>query len=319
MARYFVHARKNPDATPTAKFGPFKTKKEAQAVMNAPNVQSTVAPGSVLTLDSESSMARPGLSRLRGPRRAAVTSNPAGRRRTVTRAPVDHTAAHELKLFIDNDGALYRQMYLPIVKNLQTKMKRGKFDAAKVAKAFLYLADEGARRYTKAFDGRAGFGAFNKPTREFVAAEFASEFIAEPYAHGTLTNPSAAAHRRSAAKMTRAVGKAKDPFDKAFFRGALAAHKGSARANPSRMTMADVKRKSAATGSPYFSRQSSKFFGGDKFWGPYVGPGGVYFVQKNRAGISIKRQGPDGDIHTAGYANNVEDARDQAKSLARGR
>lgn len=226
---YYVHVRKNPSAAPVAEFGPFKSQAEAQAAMNTPNIQACAAPGAVLTLDAEAGR-KPRDPGVWGPRRGAVVSNPA--RRTVTRAPVDHDAARELKMFIDNDGTLYRQMFIPIAKNLQTKIKRGKLDPSKAAKGFMHLVDEGARRYTKEFDRRSGFGAFNKPTREFVAAEFAEEFVSEPFAHGTLTNPSSAAHRRSAAKMTRAVSKAKDPFDKAFFRGALAAHKGVKRANP---------------------------------------------------------------------------------------
>ena len=31
----------------------------------------------------------------------------------------------ELKLFIDNDASLYRQRYMPILKNLSKKKKKG--------------------------------------------------------------------------------------------------------------------------------------------------------------------------------------------------
>ena len=33
----------------------------------------------------------------------------------------------ELKLFIDNDASLYRQRYMPILKNLSKKKKKGNY------------------------------------------------------------------------------------------------------------------------------------------------------------------------------------------------
>ncbi len=72
-----------------------------------------------------------------------------------------------------------------------------------------------------------------------------------------------------------------------------------------RLTMADVKRLSLATGSPYFSRESSKFWGGDKFYGPYVGPGGTFFVQHNKAGWKIKELTSKNDIRTVQYDGPV--------------
>ena len=49
--------------------------------------------------------------------------------------------AMELKLYIDNDGDLYRQRLVPIVKNIQRKMKSGKYDHSKAPKLWMYLCD----------------------------------------------------------------------------------------------------------------------------------------------------------------------------------
>jgi len=71
----------------------------------------------------------------------------------------------------------------------------------------------------------------------------------------------------------------------------------------------------------YFARGTSRFFGGDKFWGPYRGPGGLYFVQQNNAGIKIKKVGPMGQISTGAPGQTFgwpEDARAYAKALAQG-
>lgn len=89
----------------------------------------------------------------------------------------------------------------------------------------------------------------------------------------------------------------------------------------SKLTMADVKRRSLATGSPYFSRESAKFFGGDKFFGPYVGAGGTFFVQHNNAEWRIKELRADDSVHTVDYAGPVGEngarVREEAQRLAK--
>jgi hypothetical protein len=85
-----------------------------------------------------------------------------------------------------------------------------------------------------------------------------------------------------------------------------------------RMTMADIKRAAEIAGSPYFERGSVRFFGGDKNSGPYVGPGGIYFAQSNRAGHKVKHVTLEPwSIHTAEDATSHVNAREQAKALAR--
>ncbi len=101
---------------------------------------------------------------------------------------------------------------------------------------------------------------------------------------------------------------------------------GAGRGATRKVTMADVRaanaelHRSLGHDWTYFDRKTSKFFGGDKFYGPYSGEGGTFFVQVNRAGIRVKRE-INGEIKPAGSADgyaHVEDARDAAKALAKG-
>jgi hypothetical protein len=83
-------------------------------------------------------------------------------------------------------------------------------------------------------------------------------------------------------------------------------------------TMTYVKAMNRKTGSDYFSRESSRFFGGDKFYGPYVGPGGVFFVQVNKTGVKIKEVNTSWRINTYDIKpTSLDGARDWAKHLAR--
>ena len=84
------------------------------------------------------------------------------------------TETRELKLYIDNDGQLYYSRYMPIIKNLSKKMKKGKFDKRLAVKGFMYLVDDGARKYIRDFGGSKGM--FSKKDKIQVAKEFADEF-----------------------------------------------------------------------------------------------------------------------------------------------
>ena len=83
--------------------------------------------------------------------------------------------ATELKLFIDNDANLYRQRLVPIVKNIQKKMKSGKYDHNKAPKLWKYLVDDGAKKYAKEFPGVK----FSKVVKDAVAQEYADEYYEE--------------------------------------------------------------------------------------------------------------------------------------------
>ena len=81
----------------------------------------------------------------------------------------------ELKLYIDNDASLYRQRYMPILKNMSRKKKQGKYRKGLAKKAFMYLIDDGAKRYTKSYGGNH-LDVFPKRQRKNLAKEYVEEF-----------------------------------------------------------------------------------------------------------------------------------------------
>jgi hypothetical protein len=113
--------------------------------------------------------------------RQAAEYNPRGRRMcNPPRGEVDHHAATELELYVDNDGDLYRQQYQPILKNLATKKARGIYQHHLAVKLFMYLMESGAKKYAKEFSvGTDWSTMFNVPTRLEVAERFAKHFETE--------------------------------------------------------------------------------------------------------------------------------------------
>jgi len=83
--------------------------------------------------------------------------------------------SRELKLYIDNDSQLYNSRFMPIMKNLSKKMKKGKFDKKLAIKGFMYLVDDGAKKYVKDHGGNAK-EMFSKKDRIAVASDLADEF-----------------------------------------------------------------------------------------------------------------------------------------------
>ena len=81
----------------------------------------------------------------------------------------------ELKLYIDNDSSLYRQRYMPILKNLSRKKKQGKYRKGLASKAFMYLIDDGAKRYVRSYGGDAR-DTFPKRQRKMLAQDYVDEF-----------------------------------------------------------------------------------------------------------------------------------------------
>ena len=81
----------------------------------------------------------------------------------------------ELKLYIDNDASLYRQRYMPILKNLSRKKKQGQYRKGLASKAFMYLVDDGAKRYVKSYGGDAR-DVFPKRQRKDLAKDYVEEF-----------------------------------------------------------------------------------------------------------------------------------------------
>jgi len=81
----------------------------------------------------------------------------------------------ELKLYIDNDASLYRQRYMPILKNLSKKKKKGKYRKTLAQKAFMYLINDGAKRYVRSYGGNAR-DVFPKRQRKQLAKDYVEEF-----------------------------------------------------------------------------------------------------------------------------------------------
>jgi len=91
-----------------------------------------------------------------------------------------HAEQSELKLYIDNDGDLYRQQTQPIIKNLQRKLAKGKFDKKLSEKLWMYLVENGAKKYAKeSGTGSVWHKMFSMEDRKAVAKELADDFVAE--------------------------------------------------------------------------------------------------------------------------------------------
>jgi len=86
--------------------------------------------------------------------------------------------ARELQVFIENEADLYRQQFLPILKNLMTKHAQGKYDRQKAVKLFMYLVDNGARKYTQQHGspGQKWNDMFPKRVRLETAAALRDDF-----------------------------------------------------------------------------------------------------------------------------------------------
>ncbi len=117
--------------------------------------------------------------------------------------------AHELEIYIDNDGTVYRQQGHPNLKNLAAKKATGAYDHDKAVKVYMSYAENGAKKYAKEFgsDGGADWSRmFPVSDRKQVAEAFAKSFETE-YALGNYSEllpekyqPKAPTAKRSATK-----------------------------------------------------------------------------------------------------------------------
>jgi hypothetical protein len=98
---------------------------------------------------------------------------------------IDEDAATELKIYIDNDGDLYRRQTTSILKNLATKKARGEYKHDLAVKAFGYLVEAGAKKYAKEFGSpdQPWHQMFDAATRRAVAEKLTKDFEGE-YALG---------------------------------------------------------------------------------------------------------------------------------------
>jgi hypothetical protein len=94
---------------------------------------------------------------------------------------MDQHAVTELKLFTENDGDLYRQMTTSILKNLATKKAQGKYNRELAVKAFMYLAEAGAKKYAKehASSPAEWNKIFSVADRKQAATDWRDEFETE--------------------------------------------------------------------------------------------------------------------------------------------
>ena len=57
----------------------------------------------------------------------------------------------ELSTSFINDGDLYRQRTLPIIQNLKKKVANGTYDPEMAVNAFMYVVDDGVRKYDREY------------------------------------------------------------------------------------------------------------------------------------------------------------------------
>ena len=96
---------------------------------------------------------------------------------------LDENAARELELYIENEYSLIEapnSQGKAIEKNLLRKIKQGKFDYEKSIDGWMYLIEDGAKKYSKEFStGTDWHKMFSPATRRFVAERFAQHFAQE--------------------------------------------------------------------------------------------------------------------------------------------
>lgn len=93
----------------------------------------------------------------------------------------DPTAAHELVLWAENDGAFYASTAKPVCLNLARKIVAGTYDATKAPALWEILAKRAAEAYAKEFATQIEAGdwthsVFNAATRKLAAEEFAKGY-----------------------------------------------------------------------------------------------------------------------------------------------
>lgn len=116
-------------------------------------------------------------------------------------------AATELKLYVDNEAALYPQR-VSIMKSLAAKKARGQYRHDLAAKAFGHVVEAGAKRYAKEHGspGQPWHQLFPMTARKTAAKEMAADFEAEfalgnydhllPKKYQKLSSTRAHAHKR---------------------------------------------------------------------------------------------------------------------------
>jgi hypothetical protein len=93
---------------------------------------------------------------------------------------VDTIAATELELYLQNDGVIYRQRYLPVAQNLERHYRAENYDQGRAVVGMRHAVDAGAKGYAcEHADGSAWFDLFDVPTRDAVALSLVLQLEAE--------------------------------------------------------------------------------------------------------------------------------------------
>lgn len=89
----------------------------------------------------------------------------------------EHTAAHELVLYADNDSQLHKSSHTPIMANLQKKAAKGTYDHEKAKVLWGYHADRAAMKYAKDHGDKSTpwHKMFSKSDRKTAAGMFADQ------------------------------------------------------------------------------------------------------------------------------------------------
>ena len=91
----------------------------------------------------------------------------------------DPTAMSEIEMFIDNNRNLYRQQFLPIIKNIQRKIKSGKYDHALAPKLWGYLIENGMKLYAKENRDPRWIDLLSTKDRKVLAQKYADVYYDE--------------------------------------------------------------------------------------------------------------------------------------------
>jgi len=94
--------------------------------------------------------------------------------------------ARELVLYAENDGQLYSQSAVPIMKNLTRKFKKGVYDSDLAAKLWKYHTDRAAKKYGKELGNDDGFKIFSPADRREAARYFEDGWAEELKAGNTM-------------------------------------------------------------------------------------------------------------------------------------
>jgi len=98
--------------------------------------------------------------------------------------PYNETQVEELKLYIDNDGDIYKNNSVPVYTNLEKKKNKGTYEEDKAEVSFKRIADVGATKYGKEFGNDDGKQIFSVDDRKEVAKRLRKDFEVETEAQG---------------------------------------------------------------------------------------------------------------------------------------